>query len=139
MEKLLLVRSLLWLVAHSWRSCSAGNVRRRSRLHILSNAWITCYFCSYLKNLHRAARLFESFKQHDIDQLPFYIAVPSSHLSELKRVLSDSMIHWLTQEEVFAAFASARTAKYENVPGWHRCSKSFSQKHGGLDLQKTCW
>ncbi len=100
---------------------------------------LAIFLCSYLKDLHRATRLFESIKQNNIDQLPFYIAVPSSHLSELKRVLSDSMIHWLTQEEVFAAFASARTAKYENVPGWHRCSKSFSQKHCGLDLQKTCW
>ena len=78
---------------------------------------LAIFLCSYLKDLHRAARLFESIKQHNIDQLPFYIAVPSSHLSEFKRVLSDSTIHWLTQEEVFAACPSARTATYENVPG----------------------
>ena len=95
---------------------------------------LAIFSCLYLKDLHRAARLFESIKQHNINQLPFYIVVPSSHLSELKRVLSDATIHWLNQEEVFAVFPSARTAKYENVPGGHRCSKSFSQKHGGLEL-----
>jgi hypothetical protein len=78
---------------------------------------LAIFLCSYLKDLHRAARLFESIKQHNSDQLPFYIAVPSAHLSEFKSVLSDSTIHWLTQEEVFAACPSARTAKYENIPG----------------------
>ena len=99
---------------------------------------LAIFLCSYLKDLHRAARLFESIKRHNIDELPFYIAVPSSHLSELNRVLSDSTIHWLTQEEIFAACPSARTVKYENISGGHTCSKSFSQKHGGLELQKTC-
>ncbi len=78
---------------------------------------LAIFLCSYLKDLHRAARLFESIKRHNIDELPFYIAVPSSHLPEFKRVLSDATIRWLTQEEVFAACPSARTAKYENIPG----------------------
>ena len=78
---------------------------------------LAIFLCSYLKDLHRAARLFESIKQHNIDQLPFYIAVPSSHLSEFKRVLSDSTIHWLTQEEVFAMTPSIRTEAYERIKG----------------------
>ncbi len=78
---------------------------------------LAIFLCSYLKDLHRAVRLFDSIKQHNIDQLPFYVAVPSSHLSEFKRVLSDSTIHWLTQEEVFEMTPSSRIAKYESIRG----------------------
>ena len=95
-------------------------------------------FCSYLKNLHRAARLFENISSTTLTSFLFYRNAEFT-LLRIERVLSDATIHWLNQEEVFAAFPSARTAKYENVPGGHRCSKSFSQKHGDLELQKTCW
>lgn len=78
---------------------------------------LAIFLCSYLKDLHRAERLFESIKKYNVDQLPFYIAVPSAHLSECRRVLSDSTIHWLTQEEVFATCPSSRIANYEDVPG----------------------
>lgn len=43
--------------------------------------------------------------------------MPSAHLSEFKSVLSDATIHWLTQEEVFAACPSSRATNYQDVPG----------------------
>ncbi len=61
--------------------------------------------------------MFESIQKYNVDQLPFYIAVPSAHLSEFKRVLTDATINWLTQEEVFEMTPSSRIAKYESIRG----------------------
>ncbi len=78
---------------------------------------LAIFLCSYMKDLHRTERLFQSIKKYNVDQLPLYIAVPSAHLPEFRRVLTDATVHWLTQEEVFAACPSSRSAKYRDVPG----------------------
>lgn len=60
-------------------------------------------FCkSYLGDLHRVAKLWESICAHNKDAIPFYLCVPSKDLSEFKKIVRDDegFINWLTDEEV---------------------------------------
>ena len=51
---------------------------------------IVLYCKSYHLDVHRAKDLLESITKHNIDNIPFYISVPSSDIELFKKELGES-------------------------------------------------
>ena len=75
------------------------------------------YCKSYSQDFLRLKRLLESVKQHNTDQIPFYISTPASEKTLLEGVLGRSDYKWVADEEIVAANPRADMVKYHEIPG----------------------
>ncbi len=84
---------------------------------------IVLYCKSYYKDVERVKILLESIKQYNIDNIPFYISVPSTDISLFKSILGtedyiliedeliDSTSGWVGQQIIKAQFWKLNIAK----------------------------
>jgi len=75
------------------------------------------YCKSYSRDFLRLKRLLESVKQHNIDQIPFYISTPASEKVLLERVLGGDGYIWVADEDIIAANPRADLLRYRSMPG----------------------
>jgi hypothetical protein len=61
---------------------------------------IVLYCKSYLPDLHRVKDLLKSINQHNVDNIPFYISVPSHDVEHFKRELGDSNYTLIKDEDI---------------------------------------
>ena len=75
------------------------------------------YCKSYSRDFLRLKRLLESVKQHNIDQIPFYISTPASEKTLLEKVLGSDGYIWVADEDIIAANPRADLLRYRSMPG----------------------
>ena len=75
------------------------------------------YCKSYSRDFLRLKRLLESVKQHNIDQIPFYISTPASEKVLLERVLGGDGYIWVADEDIIAANPRSDLLRYRSMPG----------------------
>jgi hypothetical protein len=61
---------------------------------------IVLYCKSYLPDLHRVKDLLQSINQHNVDNIPFYISVPSHDIEHFKQELGDSNYTLIKDEDI---------------------------------------
>lgn len=60
-------------------------------------------FCkSYARDMYRARRLAESIERYNVDNIPFYVSVPTADLKAFKQCFGDIRCCFLTDEEILA-------------------------------------
>jgi len=74
-------------------------------------------FCkSYITDLKRFQRFWDSLEKHNVEKIPFYACVPKSDLQEFKEKITNSdLINWLTDEEVVDTSPGGNIKKYKKL------------------------
>ncbi len=78
---------------------------------------IVLYCKSYHRDVRRAKRLAESIREHNPDNLPFYLSCPSTDLALFKDIVGSDGVTFLADEEIVAANASIDKTAFRALPG----------------------
>jgi len=74
-------------------------------------------FCkSYISDLKRFQRFWDSLYIHNVEKIPFYVCVPKSDLKEFKEKITNSdLINWLTDEQIVDISPGGNIKKYKKL------------------------
>ncbi len=78
---------------------------------------IALYCKSYHRDVLRAARLVESIRKHNADNLPFYLSCPSSDMGMFKDIIGTDGVTFLADEEIVAANGAIDAKAFSALPG----------------------
>ena len=78
---------------------------------------LVLYCKSYSRDFLLLKRLLESVKQHNIDQIPFYISTSASEKTLLEKVLGGDGYIWVADEDIIATNPRANLLRYRSMPG----------------------
>jgi hypothetical protein len=78
----------------------------------------TLYCKSYSTDLRRVVRLARSVRQHNAEQLPFYVSVPGNELPLFREHLSDLDVELLADEDILAASHPGMAQRVARMPGY---------------------
>lgn len=78
---------------------------------------LTLYCKSYRTDLRRVVRLAQSIRQHNTDNLPFYVSVPQHDLALFREHLSGFAVELLTDEDILQASPRIDAEQVRCMPG----------------------
>ncbi|MES1981397.1 MAG: DUF6492 family protein [Pseudomonadota bacterium] len=78
---------------------------------------IVLYCKSYQRDVYRAARLAESVRRYNPEQLPFYISCPAGDLELFRNIIGSDGVSLLADEEIVAANSALDQKALHALPG----------------------
>jgi hypothetical protein len=75
------------------------------------------YCKSYSKDFLRLQKLLHSIKQHNVEQIPFYISTPTAEKTLLEGMLGKVGYKWVADEEIVASNPCADLVHYREMSG----------------------